>query len=52
MDNSFYTLFDFLTHTKGLGYIVAGIFLVGFIPFWRWLTEREEHGRSGSAGTR
>jgi len=36
-----HTLFDFLTHTKGVGYIVAGLLLVSFIPFWRFLTERE-----------
>jgi hypothetical protein len=36
-----HTLFDFLTYTKGIGYIVAGLLLVGFIPFWRFLTERE-----------
>jgi hypothetical protein len=36
-----HTLFDFLTHTKAVGYIVAGVLLVGFIPFWRFLTERE-----------
>ena len=36
-----HTLFDFLTHTKGIGYIVAGLLLVSFIPFWRFLTERE-----------
>jgi len=52
MDNPFYTLFDFMTHTKGCSYIVAGLFLVGFIPFWRWLTEREEPDRPGSARTR
>jgi hypothetical protein len=51
MESTFYTLFDFMTHTKGLGYIVAGILVVGFIPFWRYLTEREGHGGSGSAGT-
>jgi hypothetical protein len=36
-----HTLFDFLTHTKGIAYIVAGALLVSFIPFWRFLTERE-----------
>lgn len=36
-----HTLFDFLTHTKALGYVVAGLLLVGFIPFWNFLTERE-----------
>lgn len=38
-----HTLFDFLTHTKGMTYIVAGILLVCFIPFWQFLTERERH---------
>jgi hypothetical protein len=36
-----HTLFDFLTYTKGLGYIVAGLLLLAFIPFWKFLTERE-----------
>ena len=36
-----HTLFDFLTYTKTVGYIVAGLLLLGFVPFWRFLTERE-----------
>ena len=36
-----HTLFDFLTHTKGIGYIIAGVLLGSYIPFWRFLTERE-----------
>jgi hypothetical protein len=36
-----HTLFDFLTHTKALGYIVAGALLLAYIPFWKFLTERE-----------
>jgi hypothetical protein len=28
-----------------VGYIVAALVLVTFIPFWRFLTEREERGR-------
>lgn len=36
-----HTLFDFLTHTKGTAYIVAGLLLVAYIPFWKFLTERE-----------
>ena len=40
-----HTLFDFLTHTKAMGYIVAGVLLVCFIPFWRFLTERERTSR-------
>jgi hypothetical protein len=35
------TLYDFLTHTKGIGYIIAGVLLLSYIPFWRFLTERE-----------
>jgi len=37
----YYTLFDFLTHTKGVTYILVGVLLVCFIPFWKFLTERE-----------
>ena len=36
------TLFDYLTFTKGLTYVTAGIILVSFIPFWRFLTDREK----------
>ena len=35
------TLWDYLTYTKGWSYVLAGVLLVGFIPFWRFLTERE-----------
>jgi hypothetical protein len=37
----YHTLFDFLTHTEGITYILIGVLLIGFIPFWRFLTERE-----------
>jgi len=37
-----HTMQEFLAHTKGLCYIVAGVFLVAFIPFWLSLTEREQ----------
>jgi hypothetical protein len=46
-----YTLFDFLTHTKALGYVVAGLLLVSYIPFWRFLTEREHHSLLGKERT-
>jgi len=46
------TLFDYLTYTKSVGYIVAGLFLVGFIPFWKFLTERENGDRLHRRGTR
>jgi hypothetical protein len=37
-----YTLQEFLAHTKGISYLIAVILLVGSIPFWRFLTEREK----------
>lgn len=46
-----YTLFDFLTHTKAVGYIVAGLLLVSYIPFWRFLTERERRSAFGNDRT-
>jgi len=41
MHDIFHTLQDFLTQTKGVSYIVAAVLLAGFIPFWRFLTDRE-----------
>lgn len=41
MEATVHTLFDFLTHTKAMTYIVAGALLIGFVPFWQFLTERE-----------
>ena len=37
-----HTLQDFLSHTKGICYLVAAAFLIGFIPFWLFLTDREK----------
>ena len=36
------TLLDYIYETKKLSYIVAVILMIGSIPFWRFLTEREE----------
>ena len=36
------TLLDYIFETKKLSYIVALILMIGSIPFWRFLTEREE----------
>ena len=33
------TLFDFITMTKGVEYIIAIVFMVGFIVFWRFVTQ-------------
>lgn len=37
-----HTLWDFLTHAKGITYVVAFALLVCFIPFWHFLTDREK----------
>lgn len=36
------TLLDYIFETKKLSYIVALILMIGSIPFWQFLTEREE----------
>ena len=36
------TLLDYIFETKKLSYLVALILMIGSIPFWRFLTEREE----------
>ena len=40
----FHTLQDFLTFTKGMSYILMFALLMIFIPFWLFLTERENKG--------
>jgi len=34
-------LWDFLTWTKGVSYVLAFGALVSFVPFWLFLTQRE-----------
>ncbi len=34
------SLIDFITFTKGIEYLIAIIFLFGFIAFWKLLFER------------
>ncbi len=41
------TLLDFIFETKKISYIVALIFMAGAVPFWRFLTEREERRGQG-----
>jgi hypothetical protein len=36
-----HTLFDFMTHTKGVTYVLAGVYLVVFLSYWLFLNERE-----------
>jgi len=40
------TLLDYIFETKKLSYLVAVILMVGAIPFWKYLTEREDKGES------
>lgn len=35
------TLQEFANHTKGLSYILGGVFLVAFVPFWLFLVGRQ-----------
>ena len=35
------TLFDFITMTKGVEYIIAIVFMFGFIVFWRFVTQTQ-----------
>jgi len=37
-----HTLQDFFHFTKGLTYIIAGLFLLASIGFWLFLTSRED----------
>ena len=42
MDTIFYTLQDFLTHTKAVVYILIIVTLVLLAGFWSFLTERDQ----------
>ena len=38
-----HTLQEFFAHTKAVSYLIALVLMTGFIPFWRFLTERERN---------
>lgn len=46
METIFYTLHDFMLHTKTITYLVMGGILIGLLLFWRFLTERDEKKRT------
>lgn len=46
MEDVFYTLQDFMVHSKAITYIVMGATLVVILLFWRFLTGREERMRT------
>jgi hypothetical protein len=43
MGNGIHTLHDFMLRTEGLTYIMIVAALCGFIFFWRFLSERDDH---------
>ncbi len=42
METMYYTLHDYLTHTKGVAYILTVIILVGMFFFWNYLNGKDE----------
>jgi hypothetical protein len=41
MSEGFYSLQEFLHHTKGMLYLLSVAYLIGFVFFWRYLHDRE-----------
>jgi hypothetical protein len=46
MEPEFYTLQEFMTHTKGIAYILMAVALVALPLFWRFITGRDEKKRT------
>ena len=46
MDALFYTLHDFLLHSKSTTYMLMGAILVGLLLFWLFLSGRDEKKRT------
>jgi hypothetical protein len=42
MSDGIHTLQQFMFHTKGIIYILAIGFLIGFTAFWKFLTKNDE----------
>lgn len=42
MDGMFYTLHDFMMHTKSVTYIIIVASLCGIGLFWRFLADRDD----------
>ena len=42
MEGMFYTLHDFMVHTKGVTYILMVLALFGFVGFWVFLTGEDK----------
>lgn len=46
MDRVFYTLQDFMLHSKSITYILIGGILIGLMLFWIFLAGRDEKKRT------
>ncbi len=46
MDAIFYTLQDFMLHSKSITYILIGGILIGLMLFWLFLAGRDEKKRT------
>ncbi|MGM0452435.1 MAG: sulfate respiration complex protein HmcD [Thermodesulfobacteriota bacterium] len=46
MEYAFYTLQDFMVHTKAIAYLLMGAALIGLPLFWRFLNARDEKKRT------
>jgi hypothetical protein len=44
MTQTINTLHDFMLRTEGITYVLIVVALVGFVFFWRFLTDRDEDG--------
>jgi len=42
MEQVFYTLQDFMVHTKAVVYVLMGLWLVAVVGFWGFLTNRDD----------
>ena len=42
METIFYSLQDFMVHTKSITYILMGLGVLGLLGYWLFLTGRDE----------
>ena len=42
MDNTFFTLQEFMIHTKGVTYVLMVVILFAMLGFWHFLVERDD----------
>lgn len=38
----FYTLHDFMLHSKGVTYVLMGLAVLGLLVVWLWLNDRSD----------